>query len=428
MTATPLAEVGRAEARARLATRAEAPLAPDVESLASLTQADAPAGAARRLAIYAAAAGYDLVDELDHLATRSIEPNIFFNPRFLVPAMPRLEDRDIRLGVVRDDAKGRSRLRLIVPFSLERPLFGFAPPFLRTWSNPFGPLGTPLVDRDDPHGVLSDFLAMLAEPALRLPGVFVFPDIRLDGAFAAALRSAASDANLPLLSVNAQERAVLASSLDPEIYLKESLRRHHYREYRRLERRLGEQGALREAVTETPQETRAAVEHFLSLEVSGWKGRAGTAMVVDRFQAAFLREAVAGLAERGLCRVHTLLLDERPIAALIVFVEAGVAYTWKTAYDETLAAYSPGVLLMLSATRQHLENANIAMTDSCAVPDHPVMTRLWRERTPMATLVLGLSPGSDRSAQQTARALEREVRARAVARRLRGKLRRLSRR
>jgi hypothetical protein len=47
----------------------------------------------RRLAIYPASAGFDLVDELDYLSARTIEPNIFFNPHFLAPAMPRLEDK-----------------------------------------------------------------------------------------------------------------------------------------------------------------------------------------------------------------------------------------------------------------------------------------------------------------------------------------------
>ena len=56
----------------------------------------------RKLAVYPASAGFDLVEELDYLAARAIEPNVFFNPRFLAPAMPRLEDRDVRLAVIRD--------------------------------------------------------------------------------------------------------------------------------------------------------------------------------------------------------------------------------------------------------------------------------------------------------------------------------------
>jgi hypothetical protein len=30
---------------------------------------------------------------------------------------------------------------------------------MRTWANPFGPLGTPLVDHDDPEGVIEDFFS-----------------------------------------------------------------------------------------------------------------------------------------------------------------------------------------------------------------------------------------------------------------------------
>ena len=56
----------------------------------------------RKLAIYPASAGFDLVEELDYLCPRTIEPNVFFNPRFLAPAMPRLEDREVRLAVIRD--------------------------------------------------------------------------------------------------------------------------------------------------------------------------------------------------------------------------------------------------------------------------------------------------------------------------------------
>ena len=56
----------------------------------------------RRLAIYPASAGFDLVEELDYLCARTVEPNVFFNPRFLAPAMPRLEDREVRLAVIRD--------------------------------------------------------------------------------------------------------------------------------------------------------------------------------------------------------------------------------------------------------------------------------------------------------------------------------------
>mgnify|MGYP001179588632 CR=1 FL=1 len=379
----------------------------------------------RKLAVYPASTGFDLVEELDHLATRTIEPNVFFHPRFLAPAMPRLEDREVRLAVIRDGDDYRSRLRLLVPFSVERPATPLGAPIMRAWSSPFGPLGTPLVDRDDPTGVIEDFFAMLARPHLKLPKVFVLPDMRLDGAMAGLLRTLADARNLPLVVTGEVERPMLQSTLDGDAYLKASLRPHHWREFRRLKRRLAETGRLEHRTARTQEEIRHALEAFLTLEAAGWKGRERTAMAIDRYRAAFAREAVHRLAEQDMCRIHTLTLDGRPVASLVVFVEAGCAYTWKTAYDEQLCAYSPGVLLAIEVTKQHLEDPNIAMTDSCAVPDHPVMSRLWRERCRMGTIIVGLTPDADRATAQTAARLHLYRETRNVARLLRNRVRRL---
>jgi hypothetical protein len=379
----------------------------------------------RKLAIYPASAGFELVEELDFLCTRTIEPNVFFNPRFLAPAMPRLEDREVRLAVIRDGDEYRNRLRLLVPISVERPALPLGVPVLRTWSSPFGPIGTPLVDRDDPIGVIEDFFGMLSRPHLKLPKVFVLPDIRLDGALASVLATVAETRGLTLITTGRQERPVLESEAEGETYLKASLRSHHYREFRRLKRRLGDLGRLEHAVARGPEEIRHAIESFLTLEAAGWKGRERTAMAVDRYRAAFAREAVHRLAEQDLCRIHSLTLDGRTIASLVVFVEAGVAYTWKTAYDETLGTYSPGTLLMIEVTRQHLDDPNIMMTDSCAVPDHPVMSRLWSERKPMGSLVIGLTPDADRLTRQAASQLHLYRETRNMARILRNRMKSL---
>ncbi|KQU96142.1 hypothetical protein ASD99_25735 [Mesorhizobium sp. Root695] len=379
----------------------------------------------RKLAIYPASAGFDLVEELDYLCARTVEPNVFFNPRFLAPAMPRLEDREVRLAVIRDGDEYRNRLRLLVPFSVERPVVPLGVPVMRTWSSPFGPLGTPLVDRDDPVGVIEDFFSMLSRPHLKLPKVLVLADIRLDGPVASLLATVAETRGLMLVTTGQTQRPALESELDGDDYLKASLRSHHYREFRRLKRRLGDLGKLEHVVARGPEDIRHAIESFLTLEAAGWKGRERTAMAIDRYRAAFAREAVHRLAEQDMCRIHSLTLDGRTIACLIVFIEAGVAYTWKTAYDETLASYSPGTLLMIEVTRQHLDDPNIMMTDSCAVPDHPVMSRLWAERKPMGTLVIGLTPDADRLTRQAASQLHLYRETRNMARLLRNRMKSL---
>lgn len=382
----------------------------------------------RKLSIYPASAGFELIEELDHLCSRTIEPNVFFNPRFLAPAMPRLEDREVRLAVIRDGDEYRSRLRLLMPFSVERPAGPLGMPILRSWSSPFGPLGTPLIDRDDPAGVFEDLFAMLSRPHLKLPKLLVLPDMRLDGAVAGTLRSVAEARGLALVTMGLAQRPWLESDLEGEDYFKQSLRPHHHREFRRLKRRLGERGFLEHVVMRRQEDVRHGIETFLTLEAAGWKGRQRTAMAIDRYRAAFAREAVHLLAEQDMCRVHTLTLDGEVIACLVVFIEGGVAYTWKTAYDERYAAYSPGTLLMMEVTRQHLDDPNIAMTDSCAVPDHPVMSRLWSERKPVGTIVLGLTPGLDRAAQHAASQLHLYRETRNIARILRNRVRSLIKR
>ncbi|TGS51768.1 GNAT family N-acetyltransferase, partial [bacterium M00.F.Ca.ET.179.01.1.1] len=117
------------------------------------------------------------------------------------------------------------------------------------------------------------------------------------------------------------ERPVLESEADGEAYLKASLRSHHYREFRRLKRRLADLGKVEHVVARGPDEIRHAIENFLTLESSGWKGRERTAMAIDRYRAALARDAVHRLAEHDMCRIHLLTLDGRDSACVAVFVE-----------------------------------------------------------------------------------------------------------
>ena len=110
------------------------------------------------------------------------------------------------------------------------------------------------------------------------------------------------------------------------------------------------------------------------------------------------------------------------IASMVVFIMAGEAYTWKTAFDETYARFSPGKLLMADLTEWHLDDANIVRTDSCAVPDHPIMSRFWKEREAMGTLVIGLKPNADRDVRQVGAQLHMYRNTRNIARILRDKV------
>ncbi|MHA7971507.1 GNAT family N-acetyltransferase [Rhizobium sp. CAU 1783] len=380
----------------------------------------------RQLSLYPGRVGYDLQEELDFLTYRVMEANVFFAPRFLAPAMPRLDERQIRLAVLRDENGTRSRVRLMMPFSVEKPGFSVGPSIIRAWSNPFGPLGTPLVDAEGAAETIDNLLDAFSRPEAKLPGILVLPDLRLNGRFAQLAKAVAIGRDLPLTVTNTFDRPMLQSYDDGDTYLKETISKSHLREMRRQFRLLGEHGRVTYNVARQPEEIRLRMEEFLALEASGWKGRKRSAMVMDRFRAAFAREAITNLAEVDAVRIHTLDLNGRAVASMVVFIMAGEAYTWKTAYDESFARYSPGKLLLSELTEWHLDDPNIERTDSCAVSDHPIMSRFWKEREEMGTLVIGLRPNADRDMRQAATQLHMYRNTRNLARILRDKI--LSRR
>lgn len=382
----------------------------------------------RTLSVYHSSAGYDLQEELDFLSNRAIEPNVFFASRFLAPAMPRLEDREIRLAIIRDEINDRSRLRFLMPFSVEKPGFSIGTPIIRAWANPFGPLGTPLVDAENAAETIDHFLDALGRDGNQLPSVLVLPDIRLGGPFAQLLRAIAISRNLPIQTANLQDRPMLESVEDGETYLKKAIKPQHMREMRRQWGQLEKLGEVRYEVARQPREVRQRMEEFLLLEASGWKGKKRSAMLSDRYRAAFAREAVNNLAEIDAARIHTIDLNGKAIASMIVLMMNGEAYTWKTAYDESFARYSPGKLLVAHLTEWHLDDANIVRTDSCGVPDHPIMSRFWEQRESMGTLIVGLRQNSDRETRQAASQLHLYQNTRNVARLIREKIMSLGRR
>ena len=381
----------------------------------------------RTLSVYPAQAGYDLQEELDFLSNRAMEPNVFFTSRFLAPAMPRLEDRDVRIAVIRDETGERSRLRFLMPFSIEKPGFAIGAPIIRAWANSYGPLGTPLVDAENAAETVDNFLDAMGRDDNRLPSVLVLPDIRLNGPFAQMARAIAMSRNLPIDTTNEQMRPMLESLLDGEAYLKASIKSSHMREMRRQWGLIEKLGRVSYEIARQPADIRMRMEEFLLLEASGWKGKKRTAMLSDRLRAAFAREAVNNLAEIDAARIHTIDLEGRAIASMIVLLMNGEAYTWKTAFDEDFARYSPGKLLVAQLTDWHLDDANIVRTDSCAIPDHPIMSRLWKERETMGTLIIGLKENSDREVRQVGTQLHLYQNTRNVAKLIRQKIMSLGR-
>jgi hypothetical protein len=80
---------------------------------------------------------------------------------------------------------------------------------------------------------------------------------------------------------------------------------------------------------------------------------------------------------------------------LINFLCPPGGFSFKTAFDEDYARFSPGVLLQ-QANLDLLDDAGIAWVDSCAAPGHPMIDSVWRERRSLAWVNVALSGTADR--------------------------------
>jgi hypothetical protein len=107
-----------------------------------------------------------------------------------------------------------------------------------------------------------------------------------------------------------------------------------------------------------------------------------------------MKIAIQTLAAEGKVAVNRILLDGRAVAAAITLRSGDAAWYWKTAYDENLARFAPGVLLSAALTEDLAENPAISRSDSCAGPGNPILNNLWRERLPLCDRLIAVRPGA----------------------------------
>jgi hypothetical protein len=105
----------------------------------------------------------------------------------------------------------------------------------------------------------------------------------------------------------------------------------------------------------------AALDRFLKVESSGWKGEAGagTAVALKAQQLAFYRAWIAALGARGRCEFNELRSGDDCIASTFC-IHAGNEFTMlKIGYDERFANVRPGHLVLERIFQQCCEDPTI---------------------------------------------------------------------
>lgn len=321
----------------------------------------------------------------DILARNAIEPNPFLESWYLLPALRALDPEEtlqVFLLEFGDDLVG------LMPLAAEKRYYRRPIPHLAGWTHPNAFLGTPLIAQGHEQAFWRELLAW----ADRNAGNALFlhlTDLALEGPVFKALTGIIAKQKRMGAIVHREERAMLRSDEAPEAYFAASMSGKKRKELRRQQNRLAEHGALSFERERDDFGLGEWTEAFLQLEAAGWKGKAGSALGLADETTKLFRAALAGAAERGRLERLTLTLDGKPIAMLATFLCAPGAFSFKTAFDEAYAKFSPGVLLQCE-NLMILDRPDIAWSDSCAAADHPMIDHIWRERRTVGRVSLAI--------------------------------------
>jgi CelD/BcsL family acetyltransferase involved in cellulose biosynthesis len=327
------------------------------------------------------------------LLRRADAPNVFMTPATIKLAGETHPDTR-RIAVLAWQKTGRGKhLAGVWAFAIRRAPQSILPMnVLAAPAMGHAYLATPVIDRDLLEEALAAMLDAIAADA-RLPHFVALDAMATDGATMQALSHVLrARGGAPCVLTEAR-RPMLASALDGRQYLQQALSGSSRKKLRQHRRRLAEKGRLEYRIDSAPEAVGQAVEAFLQLEASGWKGRQGTALLSDAADAAFVRSMVPTLAQQGDAQVHALYLEGKPLSVQIVLRAGTAAFTWKTAYDEAWRDASPGMLLLEDYTAAFLADDSIAYVDSCAYDETSFMAA-WSERQAIASLWFDVRPGT----------------------------------
>lgn len=317
----------------------------------------------------------------EDLAAQAVEQNPFYEPWMLLPALE-------ATGAAPETVLVHAGGRLIGLFPLERRPRHHGLPLgeLRLWRHALCYLCTPLVRSGFEREALDAFFGWLARDSgtslLRLqylPG---------EGPFHRALLRHFERHPQLMHFTERYTRALFRPRRSAEGYLRAAVPGRRLKEYRRLARRLADQGRLEYRELGRSEHAPDWIGAFLALEERGWKGRAGTALASTPASRAWFERIALEAGRRGRLLMHGLYLNGRALALSCKIRAGDGAYAFKIAYDEDYEQYSPGLLLELEQIVRMHGAARIGWLDSCAVPEHFMANRLWLDRRALETVTV----------------------------------------
>jgi len=296
------------------------------------------------------------------LSANAVQPAGYNAPELILPLLK------YRGGAKLITVSHGSDLLLAFPVKLKRL-------FTKTWDTPLTASGLPHLNAELGASALLSLINAQTKPIL-------FNAIPADGPFIETLKKQSANFRV----IETWQRAALKPSGSFEDWLQTNFDQKRRKEFKRLRNRLSEQGEMITETLQQGQDPKPFVDDLLSLEAKGWKGSKGTAIAANPKLKLALEEACANLHRSKKLRFWTLKLDGKAIASLFAIVEGNQAWLGKIAYDESFSKYSPGVQIILDCTEAFFAETQIKLIDSSAIPNHPMIDRIWRDRIEMVNV------------------------------------------
>ncbi len=330
------------------------------------------------------------------LAGTTGQGNPFYEDWYLLPSLDAFDPSGkVRIFALFDGPAGAEHLVGLLPIARSYRYGRWPIAHITNWMHPNIFLGQPLIAA----GYEDAFWQALVRECDAKAGAALFLHLNRqygESASTHALQTLAEHDARPFAEVQSEQRAMLAiDGTSPEDYAAASLTAKKRKELRRQANRLADLGTVTHQIRtgrEAALGLDAWITMFLALEERGWKGRAGSALACDARTVALLRESLRGAAEAGRLQLLDIRLNGQAIAMLANFLTAPTAFSFKTAYDEDYARFSPGVLLQMDNLAL-LNHPDLTSADSCAAPDHPMIDSIWRERRAVARYSIGIGGG-----------------------------------
>ena len=327
------------------------------------------------------------------LCGRALADNAFLEPS-LIAAAAEVGAAEIAVLLAWSAPQPDMPSRLIGLWALaRRHAFPLLPvPMLKTPVIDHAFLGTPVLDRDDAAQALSGMLdAIAAERSL--PDLLSIGSLDASGPVAAVFAEVLARRGSPCTRLETRLRPSLLKSASGGGTSPVSPSRA--KALRKKQQRLARQGVVSCTRHAGGSEVGPAIEEFLTLEASGWKGRRssrGQAILRTPVLTSFFRRAIAALANRHQAQIIALRLDGRAIAMQVTVQSGETAFTWKSAYDEAHRACAPGLLLHQEVTGRFLADPALRAVDSCNHHDTGHMAEFWAGRREVSDLIVDARP------------------------------------